>query len=325
MKKLISLTMVAMMLIAMLAGCGSSNAPETTAAPDAAPDAAPAAKEFTVGVCQLMVHDSLDQATQGFIDALTEAVEATGNTVKVDTQVAGEAGLCTTVINTFTAKQVDLIMANATPALLAAANATTTIPVLGTSVTDYADTFAGNVPANVYLNGMTYILGTKQSFRNADDPIAMEFLETVCDIPALPEYQKLKQYRHHYGTTRYQHCLNVAWYTFLWCRNAGLNYRSAARGAMLHDFYLFYCIRRGYSPRKVLRLAETVFAGEFDRKVLLYWLKNFYRRFFIQQFKRSCLPDGPKVGSVSLSPRGDWHMPSDASSALWMAELETLE
>ncbi len=94
---------------------------------------------------------------------------------------------------------------------------------------------------------------------------------------------------------------------------------------LLHDFYLFYCIRRGYSPRKVLRLAETVFAGEFDRKVLLYWLKNFYRRFFIQQFKRSCLPDGPKVGSFSLSPRGDWHMPSDASSALWMAELETLE
>ncbi|MBQ4048942.1 MAG: NAD(+) synthase [Clostridia bacterium] len=94
---------------------------------------------------------------------------------------------------------------------------------------------------------------------------------------------------------------------------------------LLHDFYLFYCIRRGYSPRKVLRLAETVFAGEFDRKVLLYWLKNFYRRFFIQQFKRSCLPDGPKVGSVSLSPRGDWHMPSDASSKLWMAELETLE
>ena len=93
---------------------------------------------------------------------------------------------------------------------------------------------------------------------------------------------------------------------------------------LLHDFYLFYCIRRGYSPRKVLRLAEAVFAGEFDRAVLLYWLKNFYRRFFIQQFKRSCLPDGPKVGSVSFSPRGDWHMPSDASSKLWMAELETL-
>ena len=136
MKKLISLTLVAVLTIAMLAGCG-------------APAASGDDKNFTVGVCQLMVHDSLDQATNGFIDALTEAVEAAGGSVTVDTQVAGEAGLCTTVINTFTAKQMDLIMANATPALLAAANATTTIPVLGTSVTDYNDTFAGSIPANV--------------------------------------------------------------------------------------------------------------------------------------------------------------------------------
>ena len=104
---------------------------------------------FNVGICQLMVHDSLDQATKGFQDALTEAVTAAGKTVTFDTQVAGEANLCTTVVNTFTAKNVDLIMANATPALLAAANATTKIPVLGTSVTDYADTFGGNIPANV--------------------------------------------------------------------------------------------------------------------------------------------------------------------------------
>ncbi len=104
---------------------------------------------YTVGICQLMVHDSLDQATQGFVDSLTAEMEAAGKTVKFDTQVAGEANLCTTVINTFTAKQVDLIMANATPALLAAANATTEIPVLGTSVTDYNDTFAGSIPANV--------------------------------------------------------------------------------------------------------------------------------------------------------------------------------
>ena len=137
MKKCISLTVVILMLVSMLAGCGGST------------EAAPAAKEFSVGICQLMVHDSLDQATQGFIEALTAEVEASGNTVKIDSQVAGEAGLCTTVINTFTAKKVDLIMANATPALLAAANATTTIPVLGTSVTDYNDTFAGNIPANV--------------------------------------------------------------------------------------------------------------------------------------------------------------------------------
>lgn len=104
---------------------------------------------YTVGVCQLMEHDSLDQATNGFKDALTEEMTKAGKTVQFDVQVAGEANLCNTVINTFTAKKVDLIMANATPALLAAANATDTIPVLGTSVTDYSDTFSGNIPANV--------------------------------------------------------------------------------------------------------------------------------------------------------------------------------
>ena len=139
MKKYISLTLALLMLVSMLTACGSSAPAEETAS----------GKEYTVGICQLMVHESLDKATQGFIDALTAKVEESGNTVNIDTQVAGEAGLCTTVINTFTAKKVDLIMANATPALLAAANATTTIPVLGTSVTDYADTFAGSIPENV--------------------------------------------------------------------------------------------------------------------------------------------------------------------------------
>ena len=105
--------------------------------------------DFTVGICQLMEHESLDKATKGFTDALTEELAKAGKTVDIDPQVAGEATLCTTVINTFTAKNVDLIMANATPALLAAANATSTIPVLGTSVTDYSDTFSGNIPANV--------------------------------------------------------------------------------------------------------------------------------------------------------------------------------
>ncbi len=104
---------------------------------------------YTVGICQLMEHESLDKATQGFIDALTEELAKEGKTVTFDTQVAGEANLCNTVINTFTAKKVDLIMANATPALLSAANATTTIPVLGTSVTDYSDTFSGSIPSNV--------------------------------------------------------------------------------------------------------------------------------------------------------------------------------
>jgi putative ABC transport system substrate-binding protein len=105
--------------------------------------------DFTVGICQLMVHDSLDAATQGFIDALTAEMEKAGKTVKFETNVAGEANLCTTVITALVAKDVDLIMANATPALLAAANGTPTIPVLGTSVTDYADTFKGTIPANV--------------------------------------------------------------------------------------------------------------------------------------------------------------------------------
>lgn len=105
--------------------------------------------DFTVGICQLMEHESLDKATQGFIDTLTKELEAAGKTVEIDTQVAGEANLCTTVINTFTSKNVDLIMANATDAVLAAANATSTIPVVGTSVTDYSEPFKGNIPANV--------------------------------------------------------------------------------------------------------------------------------------------------------------------------------
>lgn len=133
MKKTLSLVLALVLCVCAcipLASCGEST-------------------DYTVGICQLAVHPSLDQATEGFIDALTEELEKAEKTVKIDTQVAGEPNLCTTVINTFTAKNVDLIMANATPALLAAANATTTIPVLGTSVTDYADTFKGNIPENV--------------------------------------------------------------------------------------------------------------------------------------------------------------------------------
>ena len=92
----------------------------------------------------------------------------------------------------------------------------------------------------------------------------------------------------------------------------------------LHDFFLYYLIRWGFPPRKVYRLAKYAMAGRYDDGTILKWLKTFCRRFFAQQFKRSCLPDGPKVGSLSLSPRGDWRMPSDASAALWLAELEAL-
>ena len=92
----------------------------------------------------------------------------------------------------------------------------------------------------------------------------------------------------------------------------------------LHDFFLYYAVRWGFSPRKVFRLALYALEEDHDRETILKWLKNFYRRFFTQQFKRSCLPDGPKVGSLALSPRGDWRMPSDAAYALWMQELEEL-
>ena len=83
-------------------------------------------------------------------------------------------------------------------------------------------------------------------------------------------------------------------------------------------------MRWSFTPQKVLRLAEVAFAGTYNRATLLKWMRTFYRRFFSQQFKRSCLPDGPKVGSLTLSPRGDWRMPSDASSALWLEEIDNL-
>ena len=92
----------------------------------------------------------------------------------------------------------------------------------------------------------------------------------------------------------------------------------------LHDFYLYHVVRRGDSPEKVYFLAKCAFAGKYDAATLKKWLINFYRRFFSQQFKRNCIPDGVKVGSVSLSPRADWRMPSDASAALWLEEAEKL-
>ncbi|MBQ9783145.1 MAG: NAD(+) synthase, partial [Clostridia bacterium] len=92
----------------------------------------------------------------------------------------------------------------------------------------------------------------------------------------------------------------------------------------LHDFYLYNMLRWGYAPDKLYRLAKLAFAGRYEDEILLKWLKNFVRRFFAQQFKRSCLPDGPKVGSVGFSPRGDWRMPSDACAREWMKIAEEL-
>lgn len=92
----------------------------------------------------------------------------------------------------------------------------------------------------------------------------------------------------------------------------------------LHDFFLYYVMRFGYTPSKIFRLAVYAFTGIYDKETIFKWLNTFYRRFFAQQFKRSCLPDGPKVGSVALSPRGDWRMPSDASVQAWLLDLSTL-
>ena len=149
--------------------------------------------DYTVGICQLMEHESLDQATQGFTDALNEAMKAAGKTVTIDTQVAGETSLCTTVINTFTAKNVDLIMANATPALLAAASATTKIPVLGTSVTDYADTFGGNIPANV--SGTSDAVPFDEQAQMMIDTLGLTAGDTVGVIYCTNESNSLIQYK----------------------------------------------------------------------------------------------------------------------------------
>lgn len=92
----------------------------------------------------------------------------------------------------------------------------------------------------------------------------------------------------------------------------------------LHDFYLYHMLREGFPPKKIYRLAKTAFSGVYDDETILKWEKIFFRRFFAQQFKRSCLPDGPKIGSVAVSPRGDLRMPSDACARLWLDELEKL-
>ena len=93
----------------------------------------------------------------------------------------------------------------------------------------------------------------------------------------------------------------------------------------LHDFFLYHMLRFGYMPSKIYRMAVRAFAGEYEGETIRKWLEVFYRRFFAQQFKRSCLPDGPKVGSVAVSPRGDLRMPSDAARRIWTEDLEKLQ
>lgn len=92
----------------------------------------------------------------------------------------------------------------------------------------------------------------------------------------------------------------------------------------LHDFFLYYVLRFGFMPSKIFRMAVGAFGETYDKKTIYQWMDTFYRRFFQQQFKRSCLPDGPKVGSVAVSPRGDLRMPSDAMATLWREDLERI-
>ena len=93
----------------------------------------------------------------------------------------------------------------------------------------------------------------------------------------------------------------------------------------LHDFFLYHFLRRGAGKEKIRRLAAVAFSGKYDPSTIGRWLDEFFRRFYAQQFKRSCMPDGAKVGTVNLSPRGDWRMPSDASASVWLKEIDRLK
>ena len=141
-----------------------------------------------------------------------------------------------------------------------------------------------------------------------------------------PDVQRMREYIQHGSVTTYQHCKNVALVSFWLNRRLRLHAdeTSLAVGALLHDFYLYYMMRFGYAPSKIYRLARQTFEGMYDKDTILKWLNTFYRRFFSQQFKRSCLPDGPKTGSVALSPRGDLRMPSDACANIWLKDLEDI-
>ncbi len=159
MKKILAIALAALMLLSMTACGGAEKAPETTAAAEAAapetaaPEAAAPAEKFVVGVCQLVPHEALDAATQGFVDRLTEILGAENVEIQVKV-AAGDSATCAPIVNDFVTQEVDLIMANATPALQAAAAATADIPILGTSVTEYGvamgiENFSGTVGGNI--------------------------------------------------------------------------------------------------------------------------------------------------------------------------------
>ncbi len=148
--------------------------------------------DYTVGICQLMKHDSLDKATQGFIDALNEEMATADKTVMIENNVAGDADLCIPIITNYTAKNVDLIMANATPALLTAANATTSIPVLGTSVTDYNDTFKTGIPANV--SGTSDAVPFAEQAQMMIDSLKLQANDTVGVLYCINESNSKVQY-----------------------------------------------------------------------------------------------------------------------------------
>ena len=118
----------------------------------------------------------------------------------------------------------------------------------------------------------------------------------------------------------------VCLYAYMYAKRLKLkiNIEALVKGALLHDFFLYHFLRFGASPAKIYFLAKRAFGETYDDATLKKWLHTFFRRFFQQQFKRSCLPDGPKVGSISLSPRGDWRMPSDAMATLWLDEIAGL-
>ena len=156
------------------------------------------------------------------------------------------------------------------------------------------------------------------------EDIDAEYLEDVSDILTNREFLALNCFRHHYATTRLMHSMNVSYISWLLAKKLGCDAKAAARAGLLHDFFLYQLLRCGFGPAKIYRLACRAFEGIYSKETISKWLKTFCRRFFAQQFKRSCLPDGPKVGSVAVSPRGDLRMPSDASRMAWQKELDQL-